>query len=423
MSRLFAACLTIVIGLTVSACATRLSPTWTINERTPVTSDVEKVGLAFPAADTTGSAMDPRDSRSKTVAVCGPSTVKHIYSRGALRPGLGSHLQVDYWTTSATTIVDGPWAAVMPTIANFDGILRKVPADGRLSGQEKMLLGTFLAVNRTFVSRERPSKVERETAARIVDRYQAKLWNAFVENFCVEFIASPTETDTSVLLFKSDSIRLCEALRDKVSPADLEAYSRVFVYIDQSGTRTIECEKPKGQQGGPGSAPTLPPGQSTLLGTLQDSARNTLGQVAAGIGAAQGATTFYVDVGLQIAALGDITLQQLRFGAPGTETWSLADWEESGVCVGLNGEELSVARVILRGGARFAIKDEGNYRVVRRVTEAGYVARVESVGDRPHYPRSLSRTDLAHLSPTDVVDVQWNSKVRGRNAAICSKRL
>lgn len=414
MYRLFSACLTIVIVLGLSACAAKLSSTWTINERTAVMVDDHEVGLVFPepaAPSTWVTAPGPR-----TVAACGPSTVTHSQSRGSLRPGLGSYLRVDYWTTSGSSLLNGRFSAAMPTRANFDGILRRVPATGHLSAQEKVLLGTFLAVNRTYVSNEKPSGPERDSAAAVLDKHQATLWNAFVDNFCVEFIVSPTESDRSVLLFKSDTIGLCEALRKEVSASELDVFSRVFVHFDRNDTQSTVCKIP------PFDGQGRTPGQSTLLGTLQDSAQNTFGNVAAGAGQAQGTTMFYDGGGLRIAAIGDITLQQPHFGVVGTETWTLADWESSGVCRGPLDEDLTVDRVILRGWARFAIRDVGNYRVVRRLTPTGLVVRVEPVGNGRVFRRTLSHADLAHLSPADLVGVAWRSEQRRRVAASCAKR-
>jgi hypothetical protein len=412
VSRFLSACLTIVVGLTLSGCAARLDPTWTINERTPVTNEATQVGLGFPTSQPSTPAAD---LQARTVTRCGPATVAHTESRGALRPGVGAHLRIDYWTTSAATIVGGPWSSVMPTRASFDGILRKVPAGGRLSAQEKVLLGTFLAVNRSYVSSSEPNTLQRGEAAKVVDAQQAILWNAFVENFCIEFLASPTEVTTSVLLFKSDAIRLCQALQD----SDRDAFSLVFVHAKPNGFKPNgfkPCEIPTPMTSA-ASPPTLP--RSTLLGTLQANARNTFGQVAAGAGMSQGRSTFYIDVGLQIAAVGEITLQRPRFGARGTETWSLADWEASGICVGENGERIEIAHVILRGGASFAIKEVGNYRVLRRLMADGYTFRVEAV-DTPTLQRTLAHADLTHLTPADVVEVLWRSDRWPLVAAACS---
>ena len=403
-------CLIVMTALALAACTARLDPRWTINERTPIATKANDTGLVFPA----GATPDRAPGLARTQSGCSAAGASSEGVRGAVQPGVGAYVHIDYWTSAA---VPGLTARTMPAQTSFDGVLRLVAPDGQLRAQEKTLLATFLTVNRSAYSQDIPSREDRIAAAEVVDRNQTALWNAFVGNLCVAFIAAPVGSDRSALSFTSDVLQLCEAVRKARDPK-LSYYSQVFVYARAPGEDVADCTFPAPVLN---AAPRPPLAPGTLLGTLASNAANTLGMVAAGTATRLDRTSFYDQSALQIAALGDITLQRPRFGERGTETWSLLDWEASGTCLDAADRTLAIRRVTLDGGAGFAIGTGGNYRLIRRLTQSGYERRVEPV-DGKRRRKSLAHSDLAYLTPADVTHVEWRDPQGRRARSSCSPR-
>ena len=387
----------------VAACAPQISAQWTINERTPVGQDwigSNSPTGAVPSRDAIPLPHAGSTCNSKVNPAAGLFMVFH--------PGVGARLRLRYWSG-----LENPRSVALPAATRFDGILRlvRVPAIGDdedrgmyLSPEERELLGDFLITNRLNIVTD-VSVGDRALAANAIENYEPQLWNAFVRTLCVEYVkvAYPNDDHLGVwnpytLSLKADMAALCDAVPDK----NLQAgFLKVFV----GGTLDPQGKCPE-------DAVASNPATGSLLGTDETAHQNNFASVVTGLANTQKNSNYYAGVQkLKIVAMGDVTLQLVHFGTPGTELWTLADWQASGVCVDPEKtDDLPVIYAVGLSGFYYRVKDPeaATYEVVRSVTD-GYRYAVRRKASVSSSSLSISVADLRLLTPNDVTGLIWSA--------------
>lgn len=427
-----------------SGCAARLDPTWVISDATPVRaasspSEDDQPGIieyANGALPVVASGEIPRPSAAEKCGFGSPDPVGIV---AAMRPGVGTRLTVRYWSTfdDSTTFQ----SALLPSSSVFDVVLRLAPVDGKLSPEESTLLAAFLATNRNnpdiskadkaAPSIEAPEDKQRSQglrveAASVVARNETRLWNALVRTLCVQFVAVSAEgtvdgvdvpggmiikadSDRHVFSFAADMLALCRAIDDDGRDSDKRVFAELFLPAALSGACSTTTD---------GIGNTRP-----LLGFGAGDQGNSAASVAAGSASVVSETNYFT-YGPRVATVSTITLQSPRFHSRGTETWSLADWESSGLCDVPGKPRAAIAAIRMKGGARFRIvtgaAGDATNRVQRRLA-TGY--RHDIVGpDWRTSKRTLSHAALFALGPSDVDDVVWVDRKMRRHHE-CSRSL
>ena len=400
--------------LAIGGCAgPSIDPGWSITGATEAIQEQRpedfRVGLvALPS-----SALQPG---------IGPAVATRCHSSAAggrvvFRPGVGARLRLAFW--SITSSAAG--AGMIPLAAESDLVLRQVGPQGRLTTEEKLTLNTLLATNRRNERTDGSSDPARlRAAAETIATHEVRLWNALVESLCIGFAE---ESGTGLLVPEADLSHLCEALPEQTPPTELSPrlhFARVFIHPQAPPNIGNPCHGTGAV--GEDNSPHPDHAIRRLIGGARDQLA-TAASVASGSSTGLTGDFFHRQQNIRVASLGEVRMQSPRFGDPGTEEWSLADWAASGICrdprAGTGSPRISSVHI---DGASFRIVEEGQqptHRVVRlleasigensRGEQAArvftrYRFEIERIGEGRS---SLPAEDLAHLSPSDVSFTLW----------------
>ncbi|MEZ5762790.1 MAG: hypothetical protein R3D69_00095 [Xanthobacteraceae bacterium] len=400
--------LVLLVAAATTACAPGpLSPTWRVDADTAI--GARSTGAIIPELRVlpplvAGDVPLPQAARS-----CGHSSPPTGVV-AALRPGVGARIHVAYWTSGP--YVDSQatgFSTTIPFANRFDFVLRLIPPDGALRPDEEMFLNTLLLTNRLQIGREGKTRQE---AAQVLSRWRIPMWNALVRTLCVEFVRS-RHLARNVLSFKVDIRALCRAIpiqRDR---------RRYAAYLLQRAP-TVSCPEREVETHG------------SVIGANTDDQQNAPADVAATSALPAGPTGFYMLDVVQVAAVGEISVEAVEYGDALTSSWSLAEWEGSGICAMPGKPALPRITAVRLGHQATAIADGhlATHRIVRRLGHS-YSYSVEPI---PGVPQPLfgvpiiPRSDLALITSNDVTAIQWQVDAAERDARTvapprCSRRL
>jgi hypothetical protein len=297
--------LVLLAAAATAACAPGpLSPTWRVDADTAIGA-VSKGELPALAAD--GVPL-PQAAQS-----CGHSSPPTGVV-AALRPGVGARIQVGYWTSGPydSGTAEG-FSTSIPFTSRFDFVLRLIPSEGVLRPDEELFLNTVLLTNRLQIG---PDGNTRNNAAQVFSRWRIPMWNALVQTLCVEFVLSQ-HLARNVLSFKVDIRALCLAIP---IDGDRRSYSAYLLEFPQRVDPPVDCPARVVKTHG------------SVIGANTDDQQNAPADVAATSALPAGPSGFYISNVVQVAAVGDITIDAVAYGDALTRSWSLAEWEGSGIC-------------------------------------------------------------------------------------------
>lgn len=316
-----------------------------------------------------------------------------------------------------------------PQLREIDLPLRFVnTGTGRLHPDEQATLATFLQVNRTapwiYGNPSDPGGSDlanRTILAADIQGKEAAVWNAFVQTLCLSSVdtlsgkvdlPAPQITDDQrldpsrrVFVIEADMLALCRSVSQKLF------FEQAFIKLPADD---VACE----------SEVQLWRSFSGLLPVEHRGwAAATLGVSPAYQGTPYYAQVYYLHSPL--AQLGQVEFGSVQPFGRDPPDWSLAEWQDAGICKSEGGEALVIRSVTLKGGTY-------RYRIVDRDTETTHEVVVENGRRKLNRLQkylldwSLSAKALHLLRADDVDALEWApvraSGPHGKTARGCARR-
>lgn len=284
--------------------------------------------------------------------------------------------------------------------------VRKLGPHGQLTDEEMLVLGAFLSLQRTgnfgTDDPEGPGGINLSVKwQKMLSRPQARaaLWNAFIDAANVRRIVSPSgisPVNRALALVVNPKVFCDHAL----TPS--EPYPALALTADESkllsaGLFQTGCT-PANKNVEAFALGTDAPRADPLVAIVAQRGSLNPGFFASGA-LANPAT-------LVTAEFGGVSMRR-REGAE--RRWSLAEWEESGVCgpsrrimrIGVSGA-LSDLGIVGREGASSA-----SYKVVEDLSSVGVARQLKPIPGIWHLAPAITPEDLDRLTPGDLKYVVW----------------
>lgn len=313
----------------------------------------------------------------------------------AIRPGVGTRLTLMTFSAGTFRSLSGSGSTYPPILVPTRLALRLVKPGTHLDPEERAVLATFLAANRTQWSSDAASDDYPVTAdARralesVLEANQAVLWNAFVRSLCVEvrdkapMVATPIPPTIRAI---ADMAALCNVL-----PSEREAFVKAF--IDTRKTEA-DCAKPDQIR--------------SLIGTGQSADGASWAAAALAVSPPGGDSEYYDSAATRspMAMLGAITFDAVRPLQRDAPDWSLSAWETSGIC-SIGNEKAVIDAVLLRGASDYlrVVETGATHKIVNDIV----TRRLVRLPDTSPFKARIGRDHLQLLLASDVRALRWKA--------------
>jgi hypothetical protein len=338
-----------------------------------------------------------------------PSTrvidTKHNIALYAFQPGVGSRLQLNTWSAglNRSPVVDrgNTYLPIqIPTLVS----LRLVAKGKPLDQSEEAVLATVLTTSRTEDWKETGL---RKNLNAVLESHQAELWNALVRNLCVQVSSVKLEgsTEPAVGIASVSNISaLCKTI-----PIDYQIdFTRLFIKTqdnikpctdgsDEEAYRTINGEGINSN--------SWPWSQATL--SLTQSGKDIP----------------YLDNGVfrsHNRLFGQIEIDSVKPWNSSVPTWSLQEWEDSGICQ-IRDQPASIDSLKLHGANRWLKVALPSEQPSHRVLEDGGRRRFKRLLGSNPLAFKISRNDLRLLTAADVTGLQWKTGLNNPQVSGCDR--
>ncbi|MCA3151447.1 MAG: hypothetical protein ING77_09745 [Rhodocyclaceae bacterium] len=313
----------------------------------------------------------------------------------AIRPGVGTRLTLMTFSAGTFRSLSGSGSTYPPLLEPTRLALRLIKPNSRLDPEERAVLATFLAANRTQWSPDAAidgypvEAATRRALESVLEANQAILWNAFVRSLCVEVrdkapvVASPIAPTIRAV---ADMAALCNVLT-----TEREAFVKTF--IDTSKSKD-DCAK-RGQV-------------RSLNGTGQSADGASWAAAALGVSPPGGDSEYYDSAAMRspMAMLGAMTFNAVRPLQHDAPDWSLTAWEASGIC-SIGDEAAVIDAVLLRGASDYlrVVETGATHKIVNDIV----ARRLVRLPDTSPFEARIGRDDLQLLLASDVRALRWKA--------------
>jgi hypothetical protein len=333
----------------------------------------------------------------------------------AFHPGVGSRLQLNTWSAGLTKSAElNRGNTYLPIQTPTNVSLRVVKEGESLVQPEEAILATFLTTSRTkwknTLNNNFPDESEKTRAELIaaLESHKAQLWNALVKNLCIQAssrkLTNSIERTLSVTAM-SNILALCQAIPDKYQGN----FKRAF--ISASDDNSPPCSVASGQ-----SVYRSINGEGPLTNSWSWS-EATLGLTHSGSDIPYLDNTAYQSPN---HLTGHIQINSVRPWSSNAPTWTLQEWENSGICQVMD-QPATIASLKLHGANRWLQVVLPNQHPSHRVLQEGGRRRLQRFLDSNPFAFKISRDDLGLLTAADVTGLHWKTGLNNPQILGCDR--
>jgi hypothetical protein len=346
---------------------------------------------------------------------CPSTPVDDVSSKAlyAFHPGVGSRLQLNTWSAGLTRSAElkrGNTYLPIQTPTNVS--LRMVKEGEPLEQPEEAILATFLTTSRTkwnnTLNKPDDNEKTRAELIAVLESHKAQLWNALVKNLCIQAssrkLTNSLERTLSVTAM-SNILALCKAIPRKYQVN----FTRAF--ISDSVDNSLACSVASGQ-----NVYRSINGEGPLSNNWSWS-EATLGLTHSGSDIPYLDNTAYRSPN---HLTGHIEINSVRPWSSSPPTWTLQEWEDSGICQIMD-QPATIARLKLHGANRWLKVVLPNQHPSHRVLQEGGRRRLQRFLDSNPLAFRISRDDLGLLTAADVTGLDWKTGLNNPQIMGCDR--
>lgn len=342
-----------------------------------------------------------------------PDTRRPLY---AFRPGVGSRLNLSTW--SAGLLQDGKLInrgnTYLPILTPTALSLRLIPDGYPLDQSEEAVLATFLTTNRTEDWTSVVNSDIRKKIEPILESHKAQLWNALVKSICVEASAVKLQGSKDQSALAIQAVSNMTALCAQIPPQFQKDFLKLFVSnLSDYNDKLYPCTNDKNKIvnlpiNGEGAETNRLPWSTAVL-------------VLTGTIASDNSYLSSEGWASPNRLFGDVEVHTVRPWGHDVPSWTLQEWEDSGICQ-FGDQRATIESLKLHGGNRWLRVVADSARPSHQVVVEGGHRRLRRLLDSNPFAFRITKNELRRLTASDVVGLQWKTGLNNPQVSGCNRR-